>query len=372
MGRTVICFLIVSFVFGCNPKGGKSTQKTSDTINSEHPPIVRGFMVREKNSPQDYADAKAFGANVIRLQLHPARYASRMKQKFTEAWPACLSQLEEQVKLAGQAGLKVVVDLHEPPFPEAKFERPEFWNRTDLADSFSMVWTDIATRLLPYKETIWGYDLLNEPLDRTQLPNAPIQWRPLAIRIIKAIRKVDTQTWIIYETGPGSLFTGFKGLEPLADKRIIYSAHFYYPQKFTHQGVSNIQGTDLAKAMEQINIQYPGMIDGRQWDKNYLASILKDADDFQARYKVPIYVGEFSIIRWAPKASALNWLQDVVDLFEARGWSWSYHAFREFHGWSLEHDETFWQTGMPQPQRVNYDTDRAKIIKKVFLKNRLN
>jgi len=61
--------------------------------------------------------------------------------------------------------------------------------------------------------------------------------------------------------------------------------------------------------------------------------------------------------------------QDVVDLFEDMGWSWSYHAFREFEGWSLEYDEKFWMNGMPEPEPVNYETDRAKIIRKAFEKN---
>jgi endoglucanase len=369
MKKFLIYYFLLALIISCSPKAGKSVQQVQPVVAHPSPAIVRGFMMRERNSPKDYADARAFGANVIRLQLHPSNFAANKKQLFQEAWPAYLDQLEGQIKLAKQAGLKVVVDLHEPPFAITNFERPEFWNRPDLADSFCLVWKDITKRLLPYKETIWALDILNEPLDRTQLPNPPYQWRPLAIKIIAAIRSVDRNTWIIYETGPGSLFTGFKGLEPLVDTHIIYGAHFYYPQKFTHQGVQNIKGTDLAKAMEEINIVYPGIIDGVLWDKNRLASILKEADEFQLKWKVPIYVGEFSVIRWAPNDAGARWLQDVVDLFEARGWSWSYHAFREFQGWSLEHDEKFWMNGMPEPKPVNSDTERGKIIKKIFAKN---
>jgi len=362
MKKTLIYCLLLSFTYGCYAQVGNYALQPS-------PPIVRGFMMNGNNSQKDYDDARAWGANVVRLQIHPARYAINHAKEFWNAWPSCMDQMEEQVKRAKQAGLKVVVDLHEPPFPHANFERPEFWNRVDLADTFCRVWKDIACRLLPYKDVIWGYDLCNEPLDRTQLPNTPRQWRPLAIQIINAIREVDPETWIVYETGPGSLFNGFKGLEPLPDTHIIYGAHFYYPQKFTHQGVFDIKGTDLAEAMKQVDIHYPSVIDGYLWNKERLAGFLKDADEFQAKWKAPIYVGEFSVIRWAPKDAALNWLQDVVDLFESRGWSWSYHAFREFHGWSLEHDEKFWMNGMPKPEAVNYETDRAKIIKKTFEKN---
>jgi endoglucanase len=337
----------------------------------EHPSpqIVRGFMMGG-SSQKDYDDARAWGANVIRIQMSPAGYANRRNEKLWEAWPSFLDQLEGQIKRAKQAGLKVVVDLHSPPFQNVgSFERPEFWNREDLAETFCKVWTDISTRLLPYKDVIWGYDLLNEPLDRSQLPEATKQWRPLAIKIVQAIRKVDPDTWIIYEPGPGSLFNGFKGLIPLPDRHVIYGGHFYYPQDFTHQGVFNITGTDLAKAMEKINLSYPSVINGAQWNKQEFEKILKDADDFQARWKVPIYVGEFSVIRWAPKDAAVRWLKDVVDLFESRNWSWSYHAFREFHGWSLEYDEQFWRQGMPSPQPVTYVTERGAIIKSAFQKN---
>jgi len=42
-----------------------------------------------------------------------------------------------------------------------------------------------------------------------------------------------------------------------------------------------------------------------------------------------MYIGEFSAIRWAPDGSAYRYLKDLIDVFEAHGWDWSYHAFRE-------------------------------------------
>ena len=335
------------------------------------PAIARGFTFRDRMRQQDYHDARVWGANVVRLHLSPSRYASRAHMEFFEALPAYLDELEKQVQYAKAAGLKVVLDLHFPPFTDAKnIDYPEFWERDDLEEPFCSVWSEMAKRFLPYRDVIWGYDLLNEPLDRTQLPGVAKQWRPIAEKIIAAIRKVDKETWIIFEPGPGSLFNGFKGLEPFADPRIIYSAHFYYPQEFTHQGVENIEGTDLAKAMEEINLQYPSTEGRHPWNKERFEQILKSADEFQARWKVPIYVGEFSVIRWAPKESALLWLKDVVDLFEERGWSWSYHAFREFHGWSLEHDEKYWQQSMTRPEPVSYETERGKVIKSYLQRNK--
>ena len=39
---------------------------------------------------------------------------------------------------------------------------------------------------------------------------------------------------------------------------------------------------------------------------------------------------------WAPGAE--NYLRDAISLFEEYGWDWSYHAFREWAGWSVEHE----------------------------------
>ncbi len=333
------------------------------------PPVVRGFQVGEFNS-NSLVEMRRWGADVVRLQLIPGRWAVSMGKTFWEAWPLYLDKVERDVKEAKNAGLKVAPVLMGAPFTDTELQGRSIWQHPELEERFTRAWKDLATRLLPYKETIWGYDLFNEPLDRTQLPCPPHEWRPLAVKIIRSIRSVDPDTWIIFETGPGSLFSGFKGLVPLSDTHVIYSAHFYNPQAFTHQGIVKVQGTDLAKAMEKVNIRYPSFSNGVYRDKRQLEDVLKSADEFQAKWHVPIYVGEFSVVRWAPKESAVRWLRDVVDLFEARGWSWSYHAFREFNGWSLEHDEQFWLMGSPTgPKPVTYKTERAKVIKNALRKN---
>ena len=384
MKRLIYCgiffylVLFINLVSSCK-KGNADKADSSEMIPDSalfakerpSPSIVRGFMTKETFDQQYCDDARAWGANVVRIQIWPARYATSWNKKFWEAWPSFLDKLEKQIKQAKQAGLKVVVDLQQPPFQNVEnFEQAEFWNRQDLEETFCKVWTDISTRLIPYKDVIWGYDILNEPLDRSQLPAVTRQWKPLAIKIVQAIRKVDPNTWIIFEPGPGSLFSGFKGLSPLPDLHIIYSAHFYYPQDaFTHQGV-NVKGITLNEAKKLINTTYPSEIKGELWNKDRLAQELKYVDEFRSRWKVPVYVGEFSVVRWAPKDGAVRWLQDAIDLFEVRGWSWSYHAFREWHGWSLEHDEEFWMEGMPYPQMVTYETERAKVIRSAFLKNK--
>ncbi len=66
-------------------------------------------------------------------------------------------------------------------------------------------------------------------------------------------------------------------------------------------------------------------------------SVFESVREFQLAYNVHIYVGEFSAIRWAPGAA--KYLSDCIDLFEEYNWDWTYHAFREWDGWSIEHGE---------------------------------
>jgi hypothetical protein len=101
------------------------------------------------------------------------------------------------------------------------------------------------------------------------------------------------------------------------------------------------------------------------WDKAALEKVLKPVVDFQKRYNVHIYLGEFSAIRWAPGDSGYRYLKDCIEIFESHDWDWSYHAFREWNGWSVEHG----------PDRADNKpaatpTDRQKLLCDWFAKNK--
>jgi hypothetical protein len=59
---------------------------------------------------------------------------------------------------------------------------------------------------------------------------------------------------------------------------------------------------------------------------------------FATKHQVPIYVGEFSCVRWAPGRSAYAYIADCLEIFTACGWSWTYHEFRGWPGWDAEID----------------------------------
>ena len=170
----------------------------------------------------------------------------------------------------------------------------------------------------------------------------------------RTIRKVDPGKPVVFEPGPWGGPTGFDMLQPLDEERVVYSFHMYMPHAFTHQGV---HGSD-------VGLVYPGMIEGEYWDRDRLREAMLPAEEFARDFNVHMYVGEFSAIRWAPDGSAYRYLRDVISLFEERGWDWSYHAYREWPGWSVEHG--------PDPdnaQPAAEPTPRKQLLLEWFGKN---
>ncbi|MBI2300717.1 MAG: hypothetical protein HYU66_17550 [Armatimonadetes bacterium] len=136
-------------------------------------------------------------------------------------------------------------------------------------------------------------------------------------------------------------------LHPLDLDGIVYSFHFYLPFSFTYQGVYP----------DKPPVVYPGVIEGEQWDKERLREAMRPVADFEEYCNVPIYIGEFSAARWAAEGSAYRWLKDVIEVFEEHGWDWSYHAYREWDGWSVEH-----ATDKNDRQRAAAPTDQQQLL----------
>ncbi|OGV62706.1 MAG: hypothetical protein A3K19_24375 [Lentisphaerae bacterium RIFOXYB12_FULL_65_16] len=318
-------------------------------------PRLRGAMV----SPNiDEESLRLFGkdwnANVIRWQLVGWKPTGpTLDLAAYDAWlEDQLKKLDAALPLCRKYGLLVVVDLHCAPGGSAESGKGLF---SDAAcqKKFVEVWQMMARKYKGAPE-IWGYDLLNEPNESVVAEDLD-DWQDLAERTARAVRAIESDRAIIVEPAMGGNPYGLNGFHPLSVTNVVYSVHMYLPHAFSHQGVS---GT-WAKSYS-----YPGEIGGQHWDKAQLEAALKPVTDFQEKYGVQFYIGEFSAIRWAPDNSAYRYLKDVIDIFEAHGWDWSYHAFREWSGWSVEHG-----TDRDDTARTAEPTDRQKLLLEWFAKN---
>ena len=321
-------------------------------------PRLRGVMHGPRFKEQDIRElATEWKANQIRWQLN------WVPMKAAENWAAdlddydkwldgALEECDKALDACEKYNIKVLVDLHTPPGGRAAGGVCRMFSEKRYQDKLIAVWKKIATR---YKgrDVVYAYDLLNEAVEGVVAVDL-LDWRALATEAAKAIRTIDSEKPVVFEPSPWGGPDGFDALIPLDIDRVIYSFHMYKPHQFTHQGVYD----------SKAKLVNPGVINGVEWDKETLRQAMAPAIDFQNEFNVQIYVGEFSAIRWAPDNSAYKYLRDVIDLFEEYRWDWSYHAYREWDGWSVEHGaEKSNRKPSPTP------TDRKKLLLKWFAEN---
>ncbi|MDD5363777.1 MAG: cellulase family glycosylhydrolase [Gallionellaceae bacterium] len=288
----------------------------------------RGFTLDRASSKSatDFDDLAAMGVNLVRLGISLERCEQCLAYSIV---PGNLEEVDRVVALAAERGIYVILTM-EPEAPE----RAAYWESASLQASIIKIWAGLAER---YKQqpAMGGFDLINEPSPPGDWREASRRYVDFASRIIGAIRQKDPQRMIVYEPAPrGNAYYGFKALErPLPYNNVLYSPHFYMPIEITHQGIKG----------ESFGESYPTS----EWNKVSLSAQLEPMREFVRKYRLPVYVGEFSCVRNAPGGTAYLWIKDVAELFEAEGWSWTFHAFRGYHLWDME-----LQAWSPKPASV--------------------
>ena len=318
-------------------------------------PRLRGVM-----SPNVFRDEdlRVLGlewkANLIRWQITRnwgQAGTDRDLDEYDRWFEGKLDDLDKAVEACRRYGIKVVVDMHSPPGGRYQNGELAIFHEAVYQDHFVALWEKIARR---YKgeRAIWGYDLVNEPVQNVPSPPGVADYLQAQVRAARAIRAIDPDVTIFIEANEWDSPYGFRELEPVDVPNVVYQVHMYVPGEFTHQGVGG----------SPTGVAYPGEINGVRWDKERLREVLRPVREFQLAYNVHIYVGEFSAIRWAP--GAVDYLRDCIELFEEYGWDWSYHAYREWDGWSVEHSS---DPNDHQPTRE--PTDRMRLLLEWFSRN---
>ena len=285
----------------------------------------RGVMLPQRDpTEEDFATLAEWGATLARYQMVRNWSAVGDNRDLDEfrAWIDGKIDCLETVVLpcARKYGIKVVVDLHVTPGGRTEDREMAMFREKEYADAFVETWRRIATRLKGNADAIYGYDLVNEP---NQIGRAPIDYWTLQRRAAEAVREIDPDTAIVVESNDWDSPGAFAYLSPLRMDNVIYQVHCYRPMEFTHQGVGG----------RPVGAVWPDPSKG--WDRDLIRRTMEPVREFQKRHGAKIYVGEFSASTWAPGADA--YLRDCIAVFEEFGWDWSYHAFREWGGWSVEH-----------------------------------
>lgn len=342
------------------PRPRPASRPAGPAFTGHDEPRLRGAMIHPEITPESLRVLGGeWRANLIRWQLIRSGAAARLSTaEAYDAWlEGELKRLDAALPLCESLGVRVVLDLHSPwgGTPTASgyvgSDTGLFTNRAAQA-KFIEGWQLMARRYHG-SQVIWAYDLANEPVEN-EVGEDCDDWQALATRAARAIREIDPSHAIVVEPTPWGGPEAIENLEPIPVPGVVYSVHMYVPHAFTHQGVHSASS----------GLAYPGTMDGKTWDKDALRRVLQPVVDWQRDHGVHLYLGEFSAIRWAPDNSAFRYLRDCIELFEEFGWDWSYHAFREWDGWSVEH-------GPDRNDRARSATltDREKLLREWYGRN---
>ncbi|MCA9125744.1 MAG: glycoside hydrolase family 5 protein [Planctomycetales bacterium] len=213
-----------------------------------------------------------------------------------------INRVKHVVDACRRAGLKVIVNVHhfEPLYAEP--DKHHDW--------LNAIWQQISTAFVDADDQLY-FEILNEPHGEL---NEQL-WNSILIETLAVIRRQHPHRWVIIGPAPWNGIGGLDKLSlPSADQRLIVTAHYYLPFKFTHQGASWVDptpppGTTWLATAEQVR------------------ELEQDFDRVAAwgnREGRPIYIGEFGAYQAAPTESRVVWTKHVREACERRQFGWAY------------------------------------------------
>lgn len=316
--------------------------------------LKRGMVVGDQLDAEGIAVLKSWKVNIVRYSFI---WASPDEADFADAtsyaaWlDDSISKFDVILPLLQAQGIKVVLNLHTPP---GGFSRRDsnpshrVFEQQWAQDAFIAAWEKIATHYTS-NPSIWAYDLLNEP-SQAAVPPAPLlDWNALAQLTAEHIRVIDANTPIMMTPVYGKL-TRLSQMKTLTVPAVLYTIHFYDPWRFIHQGIYGVK----------FGITYPS----KDGNKEKFLKSLKALYTFQKKKKTQIFIGEFSVARWAPNKSGEKYLKDIVSIFQKYKFNWVYHSFRGSDIWDLEKTDV--RKSLKQSPKP---TGRLKAVKGGFSHN---
>lgn len=379
--RRVVLALLLAFMALVCPAVQSRAQQNSTVPASRLARVRRGVNLshwfaqsrdysekhlREHTNARDVELIKSLGFDHVRFTVEPAPL-------FDETRPAELNQaylrhLDGALDMLLGAGLAVIFDLH--PSDEFKLRM-----RSDdrFVSNFSDFWRALARHLSARDPERLLLEVVNEPMVED-----PYRWMGIQSKLAAAIREGAPRHTIV-ATGPRwSSIDQLLLIEPLADRNVVYTFHFYEPHNFTHQGAT--WGADFWPYLK--GVPYPGSPElvaplvaaaereqvravlkdyGEQrWDAARVEREIAQAAEWARRRGVPLTCNEFGVYRaYTHAPDRLRWLADVRAALEKHGigWTmWDYAggfgvAVREQGGRAVLDPETAAALGLRSPKQ---------------------
>lgn len=278
----------------------------------------------------DFKNIKSLGLNTIRLNMS---YRNFMKGE-----PGSLQMKENPfvhidwfLEMARKYDLKVILDMHTTPGGQSGYEHSgtrsmDFWTNDKYIEEFCLLWSEIAkhyvTDRVDLASTILAFDIINEPVRKTQLATNKEQWEVFD-KIYDAIREVNKEHIVCIEGV--WYFNNLPDPEKYGWENVMYQYHFY-------------------------NWNYPKI-------SNELFYMLMFETLSFADYDVPKYIGEFTFFDY--EEEWIKWLNK----FDSMGIGWTFWSYKTVSvgWWDSTWGLAVQKLHLKNEDGVDYQTDNLKL-----------
>lgn len=278
-----------------------------------------------KYTKEDFVRIKNLGCDVIRLPINLHSMTSGAPDYTLD--PLFLHLLDQAVDWAEELQIHLLLDNH-------TFD-PNANTLPSVEGVLLKIWPQMAEHFKD-RSTYLYYEVLNEPHGITTA-----LWSQIQLKVINAIRAVDTKHTIIVGGSGYNSYNELKNLPVYEDTNLIYTFHFYDPFLFTHQGAT---WTEHMQDLKDIPFPYsaarmpavPASVKGTWVEGSLNISYRNDgtvakvkqlidvAVAFKTSRNVNIFCGEFGVyIPNSPHADRVYWYEVVRKYLEEKGISWT-------------------------------------------------
>jgi endoglucanase len=262
--------------------------------------------------PDQFVLLRDAGFDTVRINLHTFPHIDSAG-RIDAAW---LATLDRYVRAALADGLTVILDAHDDN-DCAK----------DLAACRRMlpqVWTQIASRHRDAPDALL-FELMNEPHGAV---TAEV-WNSLMRDALRAVRATNPVRNVVIGPAGYSSVEQLPTLDLPADAHIIATVHYYWPTRFTHQGVPWLPDYRYLS----------GIAFGSDEETTKIVSDFGRVAEWGRAHERPIFLGEFGTYEKGDLDSRVRYLSTVARIAEAHGFAWALWEFEtDFAAYDMKRD----------------------------------
>jgi len=296
-----------------------------------------------------FALLKQLGFTYVRIPI--GQYILFDHENPSQLNPVNLQYVDAAVQKAINHGLAVTLNYHTA---SDDFEKTLPLNTVNQ-DKLAAYWKAVAAYFKKYGQKEIFFEVYNEPhiASNGSMPGtSKTWWNAVQEKLIKNIRSVDPDHFIIVGGETWNSIDGLQLLSAYKVDNIVYNFHFYDPFTFTHQGAT-WAGDLMAKLRD---IPYPSSPEivkpitdsatdtevrdlvswygQEEWNKSKLEASIQRAVDWSAANKnAAIICNEFGSYKtYAPRASRLTFINDIRSVLEEKNIGWAMWEMDEGFG----------------------------------------